>query len=115
VACGWQRWQGSPRGDRWRFLLLALCIPLTIAGALAAHPAQEGMVVLGENLDAATVHAVLDELRARQVPYATTEGGQTILVPASLRAELIIELTHLGAWSEAPGPATAPERTGSTT
>jgi flagellar biosynthesis/type III secretory pathway M-ring protein FliF/YscJ len=95
--------------------LLALCVPLTIAGALAAHPAHEGMVVLGENLDPATVHAVLDELRARQVPYATTEGGHTILVPASLRAELIIELPHLGATGDAPGHPAAPERTGSTT
>jgi len=93
---------------------VALCVPLTIAGAIAAHPAQEGMVVLGENLDSATVHAVLDELRARQVPYATKEGGQTIMVPASRRAELIIELPHLGASSDAPAHPAEPERTGST-
>ena len=90
---------------------MALCVPLTIVGALAAHPAHEGMVVLGENLDPATVQVLLDELRSRQVPYATTEGGQTILVPASLRAELIIELSHLGA----PEESDAPERTSSAT
>ena len=69
------------------------------------------MVVLCENLEPAQAHAMLDELRARQVPYATKEGGQTIMVPASLRAELIIELPLLGAPAD-PGTA---ERTSSAT
>lgn len=63
-----------------------------MVGAVAAHPAHEGMAVLCEGLDPAAAHSVQRVLQARQVPYATTEGGQTILVPASLRAELIIEL-----------------------
>lgn len=91
--------------------LLAVCIPLTIAGALAAHPAHEGMVVLYENLEPAAAHALLDELRVRQVPHVTKEGGQTILVPASLRAELIVELPHPGAPADASAHPGKPGRT----
>ncbi len=87
----WQAWRRLPAGDRVRFTLLALLVPVASFAAYAAFEATPDMAVLAESLDADTSQAVTRYLDYRGVPYVTVDEGQTILVPASFRAEVTFE------------------------
>jgi len=86
-----QAWQRLPQVDRVRFALLALLVPVAAFSAYAAFQATPEMVVLAESLDRDTSRAVTTYLDNQKVPYVTVDEGQTILVPASWRAEVTFE------------------------
>jgi hypothetical protein len=82
-------------------VIVGLTVPAAIAFALAARPvpAEPTALFRGLNrLESAIVRARLDRWGG---PYDIRDGGQTVMVPADRRAEVIVEFAKMA--SENPG------------
>lgn len=89
------QWHRLPLVDRRRCMLVAVLAPLAALVAYDARPRSAEYEALASGLTASESHAVLGHLEDRHVPYVLLDGGQTVMVPATQRAELTVELTRL--------------------
>jgi flagellar biosynthesis/type III secretory pathway M-ring protein FliF/YscJ len=76
-------------------MLVSILVPLAAVTAYNAHPRTDEFEALASGLTRSESDAVLGHLEDRHVPYVLLDGGQTVMVPATKRAELTVELTRL--------------------
>lgn len=84
-----------PLSDRRRCMLVSVLVPLAALTAYDARPRPDEYEALASGLTSSESNAVLGHLDDRHVPYVLMDGGQTVMVPATQRAELTVELTRL--------------------
>lgn len=92
-----RRWGQLPLSERRRSLLVAVLVPLAALTAYDARPRTEPYEALASGLSTSESAVVRDHLETRHVPYVLVDGGQTVMVPASHRAEMTVELTRVAA------------------
>ncbi len=87
VSEGWTR---LPVSDRCRVVVVALAVPCAVALALAVRPAQQpsGKLFLGLQDPEAAAEA---QWGSWGVSQSLEDGRYTEVVPAVLRAEVIVE------------------------
>ena len=76
-------------------MLVSILVPLAAVSAYDARPRSDEYEALASGLSSKQSSLVLGHLEDRHVPYVLRDGGQTVLVPATQRAELTVELTQL--------------------
>lgn len=83
-------WTRLPVSDRCRAVIVALSVPCAVAVTLAVRPAspQPGSLFLDLEDSETAAGEVLDPWG---VPLSFEDGGYTDVVPAALRAEVIVE------------------------
>ena len=102
------QWQTLPLSDRRRCMLVSILVPLAAVTAYDARPRFDEYEALASGLSSSESSVVLGHLEGRHIPYLLMDGGQTVMVPATQRAELTVELTRLALMRDglfsAPGP-----------
>ena len=101
------QWQTLPLSDRRRCMLVSILVPLAAVTAYDARPRPDEYEALASGLSSLQSSAVRGHLEDRHVPYVVTDGGQTVMVPATQRAELTVELTQLALVRDGLFPARA--------
>ena len=105
------RWHMLPLSDRRRCMLVSILVPLAAVTAYDARPRADEFEALASGLTRSESDAVLGHLDDRHVPYVLLDGGQTVMVPATKRAELTVELTQLAFVRDGLFPARAMDLT----
>ena len=101
------QWHALPLSDRRRCMLVSVLVPLAAVTAYHAHPRTDEFEALASGLTRTESDAVLGHLEVRHVPYVLLDGGQTVMVPATKRAELTVELARLAFVRDGLFPARA--------
>lgn len=101
------QWHALPLSDRRRCMLVSILVPLAAVTAYHAQPRTDEFEALASGLTRSESDAVLGHLENRHVPYVLLDGGQTVMVPATKRAELTVELTRLAFVQDGLFPARA--------
>lgn len=86
-------------------MLVSVLVPLAAVTAYDARPRSDEFEALASGLTSSESSAVLGHLENRHVPYVLMDGGQTVMVPATQRAELTVELTRLALMRDGLFPA----------
>jgi flagellar biosynthesis/type III secretory pathway M-ring protein FliF/YscJ len=86
-------------------MLVSILVPLAAVTAYDARPRSDEFEALASGLTSSESNAVLGHLEDRHVPYVLMDGGQTVMVPATQRAELTVELTRLALTRDGLFPA----------
>lgn len=76
-------------------MLVSILVPLAALTAYNVRPRADEFEALASGLTSSESSAVLGHLEVRHVPYVLKDGGQTVMVPATQRAELTVELNQL--------------------
>lgn len=79
-------------------MIILLALAGSVAGliALALWTQQPDMQVLFTNLNGEDAAAIIDKLKETKVPYETTGGGATVLVPSAQVHDLRLQLATQG-------------------
>lgn len=79
-------------------MIILIALAGSVAGliALALWTQQPDMQVLFTNLSGEDAAAIIDKLKETKVPYETTGGGSTVLVPSAQVHELRLQLATQG-------------------
>lgn len=79
-------------------VIILIALAGSVAGliALALWTQQPDMQVLFTNLNGEDAAAIIDKLKETKVPYETTGGGATVLVPSAQVHELRLQLATQG-------------------
>lgn len=93
-------------------MLVSILVPFAAVTAYHAHPRTDEFEALASGLTRSESDAVLGHLENWHVPYVLLDGGQTVMVPATKRAELTVELTRLAFVRDGLFPARAAVLTG---
>src|SRR3712207_6628886 len=79
-------------------MIILVALAGSVAGlvALALWTQQPDMQVLFTNLNGEDAAAIIDKLKETKVPYETSGGGSTVLVPSAQVHELRLSLATQG-------------------
>lgn len=89
----WQRLSGSQRA----VVIVAVLATLGLIGAIFYFGSRPNYAVMFSDLKASDAQAIVEKLKATQVPYELSNNGTTISVPSEQVTELRLQMAASGA------------------